>query len=236
MTQDRTLFGMTTRQVGFVAGLGVIVCLLFGIVGWLAMRGGLGLSSRTPDEIPTALPTSTRLVTPTAGPTGTPTPVPYDQLIPYGWTRHQTQLIELWLPPDFETAATGEVSGVSGNAVFLNLALASSAGKTSYPISLAVSYEPLTTDTLEDFLDVKLSNIPLDVNKAEHRKVSVNSVEAYRLLFEGRTSDNLSTNDLLYIFQDGGTVWYVKYSAEINEFYEMLPVFEESIKTFRIVR
>lgn len=236
MTQDRTWFGMTTRQVGFVAGLGVIVCLLFGTVGWLALRGGLGLFSRTPDEIPTALPTSTRLVPPTAGPTETPTPVPYDQLIPYGWTRHRTQLIELWLPPDFKAAATGEVSGVSGNAVYLNLALVSSAGKTSYPISAAVSYEPLTADTLEDFLDAKLSNIPLDVNKAEHRKISVNSVEAYRLLFEGRTSDNLSTNDLLYIFQDGGTVWYVKYSAEINEFYEMLPVFEESIKTFRVVK
>jgi hypothetical protein len=64
----------------------------------------------------------------------------------------------------------------------------------------------------------------------------MNAVEAYRLMFEGRTSDNLNTNDLLYVFQDGGTVWYVKYSAEINEFYEMLPVFEESIKTFRMVK
>ena len=236
MTQDRTLFGMTTRQVGLIAGLVVIVCLLFGIVGWLALRGGLGLFSRSPEVLPTSLPTSTRPVTPTAGPTETPTPVPYDQLIPYGWTQHKTQLIELWLPPDFETAATGVVTGVSGNAVFLNLALVSSSGTTSYPISVAVSYEPLSTDTLEDFLDVKLSNIPLDVNKAEHRKVSINAVEAYRLIFEARTSDNLNTNDLLFIFQDGGTVWYVKYSAEINEFYEMLPVFEESIKTFRMVK
>jgi hypothetical protein len=236
MTQDRKIFGMTSQQVAFIAGLGVIACLLFGIVGWLALRGGLGLFSRTPDVIPSALPTSTRPVTPTAGPTETPSPVPYDQLIPYGWTRHQTQLIELWLPPDFETAAPGVVTGVSGNAVFLNLALVSPNNKSSYPITVAVSYEPLTTDTLEDFLDVKLSNIPLDVNKAEHRKVSINAVEAYRLMFEGRTSDNLNTNDLLYVFQDGGTVWYVKYSAEINEFYEMLPVFEESIKTFRMVK
>jgi hypothetical protein len=192
--------------------------------------------SRTPESLPTPMPASTRPVTPTAAPTATVTPVPYEQLIPYGWTRHQTQLIELWLPPDFKAAAPGEVTGVSGNAVFLNLALVSSSGTTSYPISVAVSYEPLTFDTLEAFLDVKLSNIPPDVNKAEHRKVSVNSVDAYRLMFEGRTTDNLNTNDLLYVFQDGGTVWYVKYSAEINEFYEMLPVFEESIKTFRTVK
>lgn len=236
MTQDRTLFGMTTRQAGIIAGLGVFICLLFGVFGWMALRGGLGLFSRSPEVLPTSLPTSTRPVTPTAGPTGTPTPVPYDQLIPYGWTQHKTQLIELWLPPDFETAAPGVVTGVSGNAVFLNLALVSPNNKSSYPITVAVSYEPMTSDSLEAFLDVKLSNIPLEVNKAEHGKVSINSVDAYRLMFEGRTRDNLSTNDLLYVFQDGGTVWYVKYSAEINEFYEMLPVFEESIKTFQVVK
>jgi len=28
----------------------------------------------------------------------------------------------------------------------------------------------------------------------------------------------------------------VRYSAEIKEFYEMLPTFEQSVKTFRIVR
>jgi hypothetical protein len=55
-------------------------------------------------------------------------------------------------------------------------------------------------------------------------------------MFEGRSSDNLNTNDLLFVIQDGATVWYVKYSAEITEFYELLPVFEESIKTFRMVR
>ena len=42
--------------------------------------------------------------------------------------------------------------------------------------------------------------------------------------------------DLLFIFQDGGTVWYVKYSAEIADFYELLATFEQSVKTFRIVR
>ena len=235
MKQDRKMFGMAARQVGLIAGLGGVACLMLAIAGWLVLRGGLDLFSRAAESIPAPIPTSTRPATPTPSPTATPTPVPYDQLIPYGWTRHQTQLIELWLPPDFEAAAPGEVTGVSGNAVFLNLALVGSSS-SSYPTSVAVSYEPLTSDSLEAFLDLKLSNIPPEINKAEHRKVSVNSVDAYRLLFEGRTADNLSTNDLLFIFLDGGTVWYVKYSAEINEFYDMLQVFEESVKTFRIVR
>jgi hypothetical protein len=236
MSQDRKLFGMTTQQVGLIAGLGVIACLLFGVVGWLALRGSLGSFSRSAADVSTPVPTSTRVVIPTATSTETPTPIPYEQLIPYGWTQHKTQLIELWLPPEFKTAAPGVVSGVAGNAVFLNLALVSTSSTTSVPTSVSVSYEPLTSGTLNDFLEVKLSNIPPDVNKAEHWKVSINSTDATRLMFEGRSSDNLNTNDLLFVFQDGATVWYVKYSAEITEFYEMLPVFEESIKTFRMVR
>ena len=84
-------------------------------------------------------------------------------------------------------------------------------------------------------MDVRLSNIPADINMAERRKVFINSAEAYRLMFEGKYN-TISVNDLLFVLQDGGTVWYVRYSAEINDFYEMLPVFEQSIQTFRFVR
>lgn len=236
MTQDRKYYGMTVQQVGVLAGLAGFACLLFGVTGWLALRGGLGLFSRSSEPTLTAQPTSTRLIAPTVTPTETPTPIPYEQLIPLGWTQHKTALIELWLPSDFKNAAPGVVSGVSGNSVFLNLALVSSSSKSAYPASVSVSYEPLTSDTLKDFLDVKLSNIPLEINMVENRRVSINSTEAVRLMFESKTGNNLDVNDLLFIFQDGGTVWYVKYSAEITEFYETLPVFEESVKTFRIVR
>lgn len=234
--QDRTYFGLTIQQVGMLAGLAMLACLLFGAAGWLALRGGLGFFSRATEPATTAMPTSTRLVFPTATLTETPTPVPYEQLIPYGWTQHKTQLIELWMPPDFKSAAPGVVSGVAGQAVYLNLALVSSSSKSGYPASVSVSYEPLSTGTLDEFLDAKLSNIPLEINKAEQMKVFINSTEAYRLMFESHTGSNLNINDLLFVFQDGSTVWYVKYSAEINEFYELLPYFEESIKTFRMVR
>jgi hypothetical protein len=55
-------------------------------------------------------------------------------------------------------------------------------------------------------------------------------------MFESKTGNNLNVNDLLYVFQDGDIVWYVKYSAEISEYYELLPNFEESIKTFRVAQ
>ena len=232
MTQDRKYLGMTVRQLGILAGLVVLACLIFGVTGSLALRRGLGLFSRAPQSTPVIQPSATSVILPTITPTETVTPIPYEQLIPFGWTQHQTQLMEIWMPPDFKDAAPGVVSAVAGDSVFLNLALVSSLSKSSYPISLSVSYEPLTANTLDEFLKVKLSNIPLDINMVENRKVTINTKDAVRLMFEGKRN-NLDVNDLLFIFQDGGTVWYVKYSAEIKEFFEQLPNFEESVKTFR---
>ena len=233
MSEDRKYLGMTVRQLGILAGLAVVACLIFGVTGSLALRRGLGLFSRAPQSTPIVQPSATLVIPPTITPTATITPIPYEQLIPYGWTQHQTELMEIWMPPDFKNAAPGVVSAVAGDSVFLNLGLVSSLGRSSYPISVSVSYEPLTANTLEESLKVKLSNIPMDINMVENRKVSINSKDAIRLMFEGKR-DNLDVNDLLFVFQDGGTVWYVKYSAGIKEFYEQLPNFEESVKTFRV--
>jgi len=239
MTRDRKYFGMTLQQLGILGGMLVVGCFLFCVVGILVLRRGVSaLTSRPVQQVNTPAPQSlpTLAVTPTLAPTSTPTPLPYDQLIPAGWTQYKTALIELWLPTGFKKADPKAVTGISGNAVVMELALISTSKSYTYKPTISVSYEPLTTDTLEHFVDQKLANIPAEINLAERKKVSNNSVDAYRLLFEGRTGTNVNTNDLLFIFQDGGTVWYVKYSAEIVDFYELLSVFEQSVKTFRIVR
>lgn len=235
--EDRKYFGMTMQQLGILGGLAVVACLLFGVTGVLFLRRGVGgLFSQAPANTPIVLPTSTIAVTPTPAVTETPTPIPYDQLIPTDWTQYKTTLIEVWLPTGFKNAPANAVIGVSGNAVVLELALISTSKTYTYKPTVSISYEPLTTNTMDEFVDQKLSNIPMDVNLAERRKVSINSTDAYRILFEGHTNNTVDTNDLLFVFQDGGTVWYVKYSAEIADFYELLSVFEQSVKTFRIVR
>lgn len=235
MARDRKYLGMTTQQLGILGGLAVVLCLLCSVTGVLALRRGLsGLFSGAPVDTPAVQPTSTIIVPPTLVLTETPTPVPYDQLIPADWIQYKTTLIELWLPGGFKNAGSGAVSGVSGNAVIVELALVSTSETSTYKPTVSVSYEPLTSSSFEEFLDLKLSNIPPEINLAERRKVSINSADAYRLMFEGHAENNVSMNDLLFIFQDGGTLWYVKYSAEITDFYELLPVFEQSVKTFRI--
>jgi hypothetical protein len=233
MTQDRKYLGMTVRQLGILAGLAAVACLIFGVTASLALRRGLGIFSRAPQPTPVLQPSPTLVIPPTITPTATITPIPYEQLIPHGWTQHRTELMEIWTPPDFKNAAPGVTSAVAGDSVFLNLGLVSSLSKSSYPITVSVSYEPLTANSLEEFLKVKLSNIPMDINMVENRRVSINAKDAVRLMFEGKR-DNLDVNDLLFVCQDGGTVWYIKYSAEIKEFYEQLPNFEKSVKTFRV--
>ena len=234
MTQDRKYFGMTIKQVGILAGLAVVVWLLFGATAFIAIRRSL--FSQVPTNTPVMQSTPAPFVLPTLVPTVTLTPVPYEQLIPTGWEQHQTTLVELWLPSGFTNTVSNVASAVSGDPVVLELSLAGTSPSTSADtIYASVSYEPLTADSLDAFLEERIATIPPEVNMSERRKVLINSTEAYRLMFEWQNS-SVYTNDLLFIFLDGSTIWYVKYSAEIKDFFEMLPVFDESIQTFRIVK
>ena len=234
MTENRKYFGMTASQLGILGGLAGVVCLLFGLTGWFVLRGGFGFS-RSPANTPIVESTATQFVIPTVTPTVTPTPIPYEQLIPIGWTQHRTVLVELWLPPAFETGESKLLSQTARVAI-LELALTGRTSKSSlYQMLVTVSYEPLVGDSLDSFLTAEIGKLPADVRVAERRKVSVGSADAIRFVFETR-SNNIDVNDLAYAFLDGGTVWYVEYVAQINEFYDMLPIFEQSAKTFRVVR
>src|SRR6185369_5728939 len=113
MSQDRKYLGLTVQQLGILAGLAVFACLIFAVTGGLALRRGLGFFARSAQPTPVIQPTATLMILPTITPTVTLTPIPYEQLIPDGWTQHKTQLMELWMPPDFKDAAPGVVSPVA---------------------------------------------------------------------------------------------------------------------------
>jgi hypothetical protein len=230
--QDRKYFGLNTTQIGILAGLAGAACLLFGLTGWFIFRGGF---SRAPVSTPVTVSTSTPFVIPTITPTLSPTPIPYEQLIPNGWIQHRTALVELWLPPAFATGDSTLFSQIARVAI-PELALTGKTSETSlYQMLVTVSYEPLVGGSLDSFLTNEIAQLPAEARPTERREVSINSADAIRFIFEIR-NNNVDVNDLSYVFLDGGTVWYVEYAAQINEFYEMLPMFEQSIKTFRIVK
>ena len=235
MQQHRKFLGMTLSQHGVLAGLTFVACLIFGLAGWLFVRGKSGSLGRAP--IPTLTPhaTSTAVVIPTATLTQTPTPAPYESLIPEGWRQFKTELVEIWLPSNFKTGDPKLLKEWT-NLAKPELIMTEAASKSSlYQMLVTVSYEPLTSDSLDSFLDSKIAELPTTVHVAERKKVSVNSTDAIRFVFETR-SNNIDIDVLSYIFVDGSTVWYVEYGAQINEFYDQLASFEQSVKTFRIVR
>jgi hypothetical protein len=228
MSQDRKLFGITIQQMGILIGLAVFACLLFGLTGFLILRRSVsGLLSHAPVMTPTIQPTATLIVIPTATITETPTPLPYEQLIPADWKQFKTTLIEIWLPPTFKSTkkdVNEELAAV--NAV---------SKKSLYKTLVSVAYEPLDGNSLDAYIDTKLSKMDSAARVVERKKVSLNSTEAIRMVIEGRTN-GLDVNELVYLIQDGSTVWSITYVAQINEFYDALPTFEQSAKTFRIVK
>lgn len=235
MQQNRKFFGMTPLQLGILAGLAGIACLLFGLAGAFLLRGNAGPFRRAPENtlVPQAIPTM--IVIPTLTPTQTPTPLPYEMLIPSGWAQFQTGLVEIWLPSNFKPGDP-KLLNDSTNFAMPELIMTGGASKSSlYQMLVTVSYEPLTADSLDALLDSKIAGFPPELRIVERRHISINSTDAIRFLFETR-SKNVDIDVLTYVFLDGSTVWYVEYVAQINEFYDMLPAFENSVKTFRIVR
>jgi hypothetical protein len=235
MTQDRKYFGMTPKQIAILAGLAILAFLLFGVAGWLALRGGPNSLASAPSNTPAPQATSTPFVLPTASPTETPTPVPYEILIPEGWVQFKTGLVEVWLPKEFKKGDSKLIKD-SANLAAPELVLARPTSKTiPNKMFVVVSYEPMTADSLDAYLTNKIASLSPDTRVASKQMVSVNSQDAVQFVFEMR-KNNAEFNDLVYVFLDGSTVWYVEYIAQINEYFTMVDMFKTSAKTFRIVR
>jgi hypothetical protein len=231
--QNRKYFGMTGIQIGILAGLALLVFCLFAIMGYLIFGNGFSLGGPS-QGIPTPIPASTLIVVPTITPTPLPTAIPYEQLIPTGWTQYRTTLVEIWLPSAFKVpkSNTSGLPPLAGS----ELIVSRPAAKASlFALWVIISHEALTSESLDVFLDVKFQSLPSEYRVVDRQTVLVNSVPAERVVVEARVK-NVDVNELVYIFQDSGTVWYVLYAAQINDFYENLETFETSARTFRLVK
>lgn len=227
---------MTVMQLGILGGLGATAIILFCIIGVLIAKKGLGNSAQQlPPTATLQEATVTPVLTPTQSPTPTLTPIPYEQLIPEGWAQYGTALYEIWMPPGYKAVKTTKVliTGLGGTPI-VDLAIKGSySAKSANQIFLVISYEPLTADTLDNFITQRL--IGLGIVPSERSKVTLNNVPAVRLVFTAREG-NTDFNELTYVLLDGTTVWYVQYSADITDYFNSISNFETSAKTFRWTR
>jgi hypothetical protein len=237
MDLNRKYFGLTVTQLGILGGLAGIAFLLFCMVGCLLL--GKVREKAFPQisaAAPTIQPTPTIILTPTLTTTPAPTPVPYASLVPTGWAQYRTALYEIWMLPGYKATKTIDVlmTGLGGNPV-LDLSLKGAyTSKSTNKIYLTISYEPVTGDSFDAFIASHLTN--LGVNPNERTKTTINADPAIRLVFSGRKGNNTDVNELTYVVLDGTTVWYLQYTAEITDFYNLLADFETSAKTFRMVK
>jgi len=228
--------GMTRTQIGILAGMTGFLVLFLCIGGWFFL-GNSGDRLSSTDQVPTVVPTVTSIVVipPTLTPTITPTPIPYEQLVPAGWNQYKTSLVEIWLPSNFRLADKKTVNVTAGFAQSELLITEIPSKSSAYNMLVGVSWDLMTGDSLDKFLDAKSPNLPYQARISDRRTVYVNTVEARRIVIEFRIN-NIDFNDMVYVFLDGSTVWYVEYVAQISEFFDNLPVFEQSVKTFRPVK
>jgi len=235
MDGERKYFGMTMMQVGIIGGMAVLLLVLVCVGGYLVVRNR-GQSADV-QSIPTTAPTVTSVVavTPTLIQTPLPTPVPYAQLIPAGWNQYKTPLVEIWLPTNFKLADKKTQNTSAGFSTPELLITEIPSKSSAYNMLVGVSWEVMTGDSLDTFVQDQFPTLPYQAHVSDYRTVYVNSVEARRIVLELRVN-NIDINDMVYVFQDGSTVWYVEYIAQIAEFFDNLPVFEQSVKTFRPVK
>jgi len=238
MNSSRKYLGMTIPQLGVLAGLAGALLLILCIGGWLILGGGSNTAS--PQQIPTGIEsTATLVVLPTVTLTPAPTAVPYEQLIPQGWKQHRTDLIEIWLPSDYRKTAIKDLV-VLDKRVVVELTLSQTPTETSlYHLYVIIASEPLQGDSLDSHLEisaVEATATPTTFRLVEQQDVLLNATPAIRLLYEGKSTDNVDVNSLIFVVLDGNTVWYVEYWTQINQFYNNLETFEKSILTFRPVK
>jgi hypothetical protein len=255
MTENNKVqrFGMTKAQLEILLGLAILaVILIVAIAGLFFSRKGIGFFS-SPATQAVALSTPTMIVIPMFTPTQTPTPVPYEERIPSGWTQFKTELIEIWLPSNFKLANADKLAkdarkrfeemglqelidyNEQSESIMDLGVVDEESGSALYRTVASIAYEPLTEVSLDDYVKKEIAKLPSMISVVEEKKVQIGSDEAIKLVYEFRMG-SLSVNNLEYVFLDGSTVWIVGYFAEINEFYQQLPTFEQSIQTFRIAR
>jgi hypothetical protein len=180
-----------------------------------------------------------------AGPA--PTPIP-------GWEKFEARGVELWLPESFEGGNTLEdvnliaeklksldpsfqsiADTIQNNPdMFVIWTFDSNIGPNGELTSAAVTTEQiLSAMSLETYMDAAVKAFPAQFSVAEREVVQLEIYEAGRLVIEADINGVLA-KEVMYIIKDGSTIYDIVYGTSAAEFDQRLPIFEQSINTFKV--
>jgi hypothetical protein len=174
------------------------------------------------------------------------TPIP-------GWEKFEGDDVELWLPesfnggdlsndldvvvenlrrlgPDFEAMADMIEQNPSA---FVIWAFDSKVGYSGFLTNVNITTERmLSAVSIETYLDAVTNQLPPQFQVVEREPVSLERYEAARLFVEFSIS-GVRGKEILYLIKDGKTMWGITFATGADEFNQRLPIFEQSILTFR---
>lgn len=252
-------FGLTVTQLGILAGLALLACILMSVLGYLIVRNGLGGAS-TSGAVPppaTATPTFTATFTPTISPTPTATPIPYESVLQPGWSQLRSAQVELWVPPSFVggdmlnnrsatlaaiTALGSQFASISESAAqipptTLLMAVDSNLGRYLVITNVIVFFELESFPSLDAYPNYYWQTYyQPDVPNSyiqENRSYLIRDLPGRRFIISARRG-TLEFAETVYILQDGETIWVVSCVTSAAELYERLPIFDQIAQTFRL--
>ena len=181
--------------------------------------------------------------------TSEPTAIP-------GWKKFEGAGFELWLPESYEggtisddldlilerMAALGpEFERASqllaqNPDVFIFYALESNMGADGFITNVNIFKEQVaSTFTIEQFIEGSISQFPATMQVIDTEILTINQYPAGKIEvqyeLEGRT-----IQQVMCLFLQGTAIWGVTYSTSMVDFGHQLPMFEQSISTFKITQ
>lgn len=257
MTTKRTkrYFGMTIIQLAILGCLAFVACgtvaggLLFASSSTIG--GGIALFP-SPAPSATPLPTSTPFLTATPAPTSTATLIPYEELIPPGWNQHTTTILELWVPPQFnsinidvERQATIDLyrdlgyedyaEDLENNpSAYVFWFKHSDPGSNLFTPNINIGPALMTAADLDTYLNQAYADGPQEFVVVNRQEFAVGNYEARRWLLEANLN-NIYIGVAQYAIFDGTDVWFITGGSHFNEFYSWLPEFDKVARTFRLI-
>jgi len=218
-------------------------------------------ATQVPTDTPTPIPTATTVPTDTPTPIPTATTVPpatptVQPAVAPGpdWKKFEMRGAELWLPdsfeggdpsedldliielieavgPDFEQAAAALRQNPEA---FVFWAFDSDISDLKFLTNVTIASQRVpSVITVETFVDLMVGQLTSQFNVIEQEVVPVGPYEAGRLVIDFALP-GVEGTQLIYVFLEEGSVWAVNFTTSEGEFNERLPVFDESVRTFRI--
>jgi hypothetical protein len=263
MTRQRSkrIFGMTVAQLFILLCLG---CSMIGVLGaglWVA-ASGMGVTlSPWPTRIvpPTTAPilTATPLptLTPSPEPTLTPTvtPIPYEAYIPADWRQYKTGSMEIWLPENFNHVNDPEAFQQEFTELYERIGLGEFAEphlkdilvhELLFRYGLPTSNQYIPTVfikqssrnglSLPQFVDKTISALGPSYSLVEREPFDFYERQGERVIVQANYN-TVYLSFVYYLVRDGDTIWEIGGDAHLDDFYNLLPVYDNIAHSFRTV-